>query len=372
METIRSNVLVIGGGPSGSTAARQLALGGKKVVLLEKNLKFDKPCGGGIFIRAFDEFDLPKSLIVKEIKTIELVSPLNDILSVNISEYPLGIVHRQKFDSVLRDLAQQAGATLIHAKAQEITVGVNSIIVQAKSNDGSLLRIEADYLIAADGVNSLSRRKLLGEVPNRVLSYYIDLPKKQLDVCQFWFGEDISPGYYAWAFPHHNGINMGIIGNINKDRIHQFYDRLGTGISLPSSQLKTKGYYIPHWKPMTLYHDRVFYVGDSASLVLPFTYEGIYYAMKSGYLSAQAILSGDPKIYEKSWNALFLKKFRFLRLLQSIFLRNDWFTLQMVRLYNHKEFQKAVIGYWSGSREPSGFFVTLWKVIKALVFYREG
>jgi len=133
---------------------------------------------------------------------------------------------------------------------------------------------------------------------------------------------------------------------------------------------KPKGYFIPHWKKMTLYKDRVLYVGDSASLVLPFTYEGIYYALKSGKLAADSLLENDPLLYEKSWNNLYLKKFKFLRLLQSIFLRNDWFATQMSRLYTHEKFQRAVLGYWSGSREPAGFFQTIFKAIKALFFYR--
>jgi geranylgeranyl reductase len=46
-----------------------------------------------------------------------------------------------------------------------------------------------------------------------------------------------------------------------------------------------------------LYEKRIFYVGDSASLVMPFTYEGIYYALKSGHLAAEAILKKDTQWY---------------------------------------------------------------------------
>ncbi len=369
MGDIKCTVIVIGGGPSGANATRALALDGVDVVLIEKDFSFDKPCGGGLFLRAFDEFELPKSLIKKRVDTIEIVSPDLEKVSVNISEFPLGVVHRQEFDHTLRTLAEEAGANVIEAKMDAITTDADSVTVVARRPDGSPIRIEAKYAIVADGVNSPSRRRLLGEVPSRVLTYYADLHNQESESCQFWFGDDISPGYYAWIFPHHEGVNVGLVAD-NKRRMRQFYNRFFEKAGIEEAPPKPKGYFIPHWKPMTLYRDRVFYVGDSASLVLPFTYEGIYYALKSGKLAAEAIIRNDPYSYEKSWNDLYLKKFRFLRLLQSIFLKNDWWTARMVRLYHHPNFQRAVIEYWSGTRKPSGIFSTIFKVIKGITLYK--
>ena len=369
MKKLSTEILIIGGGPSGANAAKYLAEGGRDVVLVEKDFAFEKPCGGGLFLRAFDEFDLPKSLIKKEVNTIEIVSPNLEKVSVDIHDFPLGVVHRQAFDAALRRRAQDAGATLIEARMHTVASKPDGLIAQVRQSDGSELEIHADYLIAADGVNSPTRRRLLGETPSRVLTYYADLEDQETDACQFWFGDDISPGYYAWIFPHHHGINVGLVAD-DKHRMKQFYQRFFQKASIPNAIPKPKGYFIPHWKEMTLYRDRVLYVGDSASLVLPFTYEGIYYALKSGKLAAEALLKNDPQLYEKSWNNLYLKKFKFLRLLQSIFLRNDWFATQMSRFYTHEKFQRAVLGYWSGAREPAGFFPTIFKAIKALLFYR--
>ncbi len=369
METLHTKTIIIGGGPSGANAARSLAESGEDVILIEKDFSFEKPCGGGLFLRAFDEFDIPKSLIKKRVNTINIISPNVEKVSVDISDHPLGVVHRQAFDSALRDLAQAAGAQVIEAKMNTITPTPDGVEVHAHRSDGSALRIEAEYAIAADGVNSSVRRRLLDEVPSRVLTYYADLHDEETASCQFWFGDDISPGYYAWIFPHHEGVNVGLVAD-DKHRMRQFYDRFFDKASINESPPKPKGYFIPHWKPMTLYRDHVFYVGDSASLVLPFTYEGIYYALKSGKLAAEAIIKNDPDLYEKSWNNLYLKKFKFLRILQSIFLRNDWWATQMSRLYRHQKFQRAVIGYWSGTKEPYGLFLTLYKAIKALIVYR--
>ncbi len=369
METLHTKTVIIGGGPSGANAARSLAESGEDVILIEKDFSFEKPCGGGLFIRAFDEFNIPKSLIKKRVDTIDIVSPTLEKVSVDISDFPLGVVYRQEFDHTLRQLAEASGAKVIEAKMDTITTQAESIIVEAHRPDGQTIRVLAEYAIVADGVNSPSRRRLLGEVPSRVLTYYADLHDEETASCQFWFGDDISPGYYAWIFPHHEGVNVGLVAD-DKHRMRQFYDRFFDKAGIEESAPKPKGYFIPHWKPMTLYRDRVFYVGDSASLVLPFTYEGIYYALKSGKLAAEAIIKNDQKLYEKSWNDLYLKKFKFLRILQSIFLRNDWWATQMSRFYQHPKFQRAVIGYWSEARDPAGFFATIFKVLKGLIFYR--
>ncbi len=365
IEKIKCDVIIVGGGPAGATAARELAKRGIDIILLEKNLSFKKPCGGGIMLSAYDEFDLPKELIEKRVNQIDVVSPSLNRVSVDISDTPLTVVDRVKFDAKLRELAAQSGARVIEAKAHDINTA-NGVRVVAKSKSKQY-DIEARYLIAADGVNSSTRKKLLGEAPSRVLTHYIDIADADTNACQFWFGDDISPGYYSWIFPHHQGVNIGLVSDTGKMQEHM--SRL-----LEKSQLQTttkaKGYYIPHWGKEVFFEKSTFFIGDSASMVLPFTYEGIYYAMQSGTLAAQAIADDDPESYERAWRAKNEKRFRFMRLLQKIFLSSDFMSEKMVKLYEKPSFQKSVIGYWIGSREPKGLWGTLWKVIK-LIFRRR-
>jgi len=366
MEQKQYKVAVVGGGPSGAIAARRLAEEGIDVALIEKNLQFDKPCGGGIFVQAFDEFDIPKELIVKYVDTIDIVSPHHPKASVDIGSYGLGIVHRQEFDARLRDMAVGAGARLIDAKVVHIEREGRVWKLSLNSNKEMILK--ADYVVAADGVNSLIRKRLLGETPSRVLTYYADIENRNIDSCQFWFGDQIAPKHYAWVFPHYRGIHIGVISK-DKHKTPQYYNQLLADIGLADQATDHKGYFIPYWQEQTMYQDGVFYVGDSASLVLPFTYEGIYYAMRSGRMAAEAIIADDPAQYERRWREQFGQKFRFMRILQTIFLYNDWFVAKMVSLYRIPRFQRSVMRYWSGESRPEGLAGTIIKVVKALFFY---
>lgn len=366
MKSIRCKVLVVGGGPAGATAARDLGRKGIDTVLLEKHLTFEKPCGGGLMLSAFDEFEIPLSVIKKRVEQITLVSPKLQKVTVDIASRPLTIVHRCEFDATLRALAVKSGVRLVEAKAYDIDTE-NMPTVWAKHGE-KRYKIEADHIIAADGVNSTLRKKLLQETPSRILTYYADIPGKESESCQFWFGEKIAPKEYAWIFPHHDGVNIGLAAN-NEKNIKSYFKNF-TDIHGIGRVEKPKGYYIPKWGREVYYEKKVFFTGDSASMVLPFTYEGIYYAMKTGQLAAEAIVRKDPSSYQRQWENLYSKRFRFFRLMQSIFLSGDYGSELMVKLYRNPTFQRSVLDYWTGRREPLGFFRTIGKCFVVCLYRR--
>lgn len=362
MKILKCEVIIVGGGPAGATAARDLSRLGINTILLEKNSDFEKPCGGGLMLSSYEEFDIPHTIIKQQINKIKILSPSLNEVTIDITKHPLTIVHRHEFDATLRNLAVQNGVQLIEAKAYDIQVKENATIWAKNATNN--YQIQANYIIAADGVNSMIRKKLLNEVPNRVLTYYIDIKNQESESCQFWFGDNISPKYYSWIFPHHNGINIGLISD-NKKEISSYFENFRTKINLQGSE-KPKGYYIPTWKKQIYYKDNVFFVGDSASMVLPFTYEGIYYAMKSARLAVEAIVKNDPTLYQKKWNKLYGRKFRFLKILQTLFLHSDYFSEILVKLYQKPQFQESVISYWIGSKQPLSPIGTILKFIKII------
>ena len=362
MKKLKCEVLIVGGGVAGATAARELNKLRIDNILIEKDLSFKKPCGGGLVKIAFDEFDIPKSLIKKEVKSIEIISSSGLKANVDISKYPLAIVNRQEFDAKLRELAKDSGTKIINAKAYDIEIK-EKIRLFAKSSKESLL-IECKYLIAADGINSLVRKKALKETPSRILTYYADINENSANSCKFYFGKNLAPNCYGWLFPHFKGVNIGICSS-NEKEIDLYFKNFAKSLGF-SNNIKAKGYYLANWKSELYFKDNIFYIGDSASLVLPFTYEGIYYAMKSAKLASLAIAKNNPSFYKESWHKLYYKKFRFLQISQKIFLQNDYIINKMVKLFNNKRFANSAVEYWIGNKKALSKLETIKKAYSLL------
>ena len=361
-EGLNPHVVVVGGGPSGAIAASTLAKRGISVILIEKNFSYEKPCGGGLFRSAFKEFGISDELCLREVDAITMVSPARKRVEVELIGEKIGIVHRREFDASLRKMAADDGAKLIEGRCVSIKEKEGSVAVGVKTANG-MLSVKARYCIAADGVNSTVRKKLTATSAAKVLTLYKNLAGGSAESCEFWLGSDVAPGYYAWNFPHSTGSSIGTV-EPNK-KMHRYFKKFsknfGEGIS-------PKGFYIPRYKGDLFYAKQTFFVGDAAGLVMPFTYEGIYYAMKSGRLAAEAIIKDAPSYYEAEWKRLYRKRFRFMNLLQLIFMRYDRMGEFLVKVLKNPSVAQSALRYWRGESEPLSSWRTIIKVLK--LFYR--
>lgn len=104
------DVVVVGGGPSGATAAEELARSGHKVALLDRDGRI-KPCGGAVPPRLISDFNIPDAQVVARINTARMISPSQRQVDIPIENGYVGMVDREHFDAFLRDRAAQAGAT---------------------------------------------------------------------------------------------------------------------------------------------------------------------------------------------------------------------------------------------------------------------
>jgi len=365
----RTKVLVVGGGPAGSTAARFLARNGVDTLLVERNFSFVKPCGGGIPSFLLQEMDLPEHPVKKYIDTIKVVSPRGDILHIPLKGGSIAIVERGEFDQVLRKEAEKSGTRLLQGEFRCFTDMSKTVTAEiATSPEISFLgpssprtiHVEADYVIAADGVNSRVRSALGIKSPPSFLTLSEKIGNKDTDVCEFWFGSSHAPRCYSWVFPHREGVSVGT-GTLEHARItalwKKFVERTGLHVRGPQ-----RGYRIPLWQG-DLYHlGKVLFVGDAAGQVMPSTYEGIYYAMKAGELAGTAIAREKIEDYKKLWEKGFGKRFSVMKKLWAYFMASDRRLEKMVQLHMKPEVQEASMNLWLRKDPEKGSLLTYIKI----------
>jgi geranylgeranyl reductase len=112
------------------------------------------------------------------------------------------------------------------------------------------------------------------------------------------------------------------------------------------SEGKKRVYRIPLWEGSLYAKDRILFAGDSAGQVMPLSYEGIYYAMKSGEFAARAILEGKPENYRKMWKERFQRRFVLMEKLRDYFLRDDASAEKLIALHRKPEIRQASMKLW--------------------------
>lgn len=298
MSTQHHAVVVIGGGPAGSAAARTLASRGVDVCLIDKAV-FPRPklCGGLLTLRSRKLFahifgDAAWARAFEyESQGISLFHRDRQLTEVD-GHSALYFTCRRRFDDYLLDLARQAGSTL------HLGDGVASIDLQQKvCRLQSGRDISYDHLIGADGVNSLVARSLFGASYDRskiAFALEMDVDRALLDRelvrPEIYFG--VVKWGYGWVFPKRDTVTIGV-GGIQARNPHMkrdfeaFLTRQFGG--LPPG--KIKGHHIPFgdYKPRPGTDD-VLLAGDAAGLVEPITGEGIAFAMQSGHFAGLAVL----------------------------------------------------------------------------------
>ncbi len=290
------DVIVVGLGPGGSTAALELSKAGLSVLALDQ-AKFPryKPCGGCLSIRIDRILDPDfHKLIEREIfgATIKF----SDGKTIHIrSEEPVAyMIMRDRFDQFLLQKVKNAGVWVREGERATAIIE-NEEVVKVKTPAGTY---KGRYLIGADGVNSIVGRSL-GFYQKRLKAVLVEgeINIKEIglhgldDEAMIEFGS-ISYGY-GWIFPKADHLSIGVGGigpgaKGTKMAYQKFMDRYDVFDEGPSG--KQYGYSLPvSFKKRRLTSKRTILIGDAAGLVDPFLGEGIYYAVRSGQLAAQQI-----------------------------------------------------------------------------------
>jgi menaquinone-9 beta-reductase len=308
------DVLVVGAGPAGSTAALVLARGGARVALVDKaGFPRDKACGDlvgprGVQLLADLGVELPGSVRVGDMVVVGPTGRRVRLPCAPGLTYPgYGLaVRRLALDAALRDAAVAAGAVPITARAGAPVHGRDGLVGFALS-DGHEVR--AGAIIGADGATSMvaeaaglvdRRRAMWGFAVRTYLGEAVPLP-----VIAFWEPRRWSalPGY-GWVFPgpdgqSNAGIGVGTLGDRTKGReaarlLPAFLHHL-EGLGLVRHAGGTSGA-LGGWLKMGIVGTRpaaggTLLVGDAAGLVNPLQGEGIAQALRSGWAAATAVLA---------------------------------------------------------------------------------
>jgi len=293
------DVVVVGGGPSGATAATDLAGKGRTVCLLDRAGRI-KPCGGAIPPKAIEEFDIPDSLLVAKIRSARMVSPTQAAVDMPIDGGFVGMVNRETFDEFLRQRARRSGADLRVGTFDRLTRDPDGVAVVHYRTGEAEHRVRARTVIGADGARSaVAEQCIAGADKIRYVAAYheiIRVPKTASDQyvanrCDVYYQGHLSPDFYAWIFPHGDTASVGV-GSAQKGfSLRSATTELRKLANLGEVEtLRREGAPIP-MKPLPRWDNGrdVVVAGDAAGVVAPASGEGIYYAMAGGRFAADAV-----------------------------------------------------------------------------------
>ncbi len=337
---MKYDVFIVGGGPSGATAADDLARAGKTVALLDRAGRI-KPCGGAIPPRAIADFDIPMSQIVAQITTARMISPTGRAVDIPIENGYVGMVDREDFDEFLRVRAAEAGAERLTGAFLRIERDAEGThVVWRDKATGEERRSATTLVIGADGARSnVARAEVPGgdKIPY-VIAYHeiIKAPPANdfydPDRCDVIYDGRISSDFYGWVVPHGKHASVGMGTEINGADLKKATADLRAMSGLSDCEtIRREGAPIP-LRPMDRWDNGrdVVLAGDAAGVVAPSSGEGIYYAMVGGRVAATAaqaaLASGKAKDLGLA-RKLFMREhktvFRVLRQMQDAYYKAD-------------------------------------------------
>ncbi len=294
------DAVVVGGGPSGATAAADLARLGRRVLLLDRAGRI-KPCGGAIPPRLVRDFAIPDHLLVARARGARIVSPAEKVADMPIDGGYVGMVDRDAFDEWLRARAQDAGAERRTGTYQRMSHDPDGVAVvhYIPKDSTEEQRVRTRVVVGADGARSKVAKQTVSGAERMpyVFAYHEIVRAPTGDAafdgsrCDVYYQGKLSPDFYAWIFPHGDTMSIGT-GSARKGfglrpaiaalRQTAGLDKLET--------LRHEGAPIP-MKPLRRWDNGrdVVLAGDAAGVVAPASGEGIYYAMLGGRLAADAV-----------------------------------------------------------------------------------
>ncbi len=320
------DVVIVGAGPAGATAARYAAKSGLKVALLDKEPSGrigDKVCGNALGTGVFAQLGLnpPKSAHYGVVNGIEIISPDRQVTYRLEEEGTSGIMlDRLGFGQYLLQLSIDGGAELHDDFAVTSGIVENGAVAGVKGktmSDGRTSEFRAKVTIDASGAGAILRRGLGGLVDNELaddetMVCYRRIVKSDAQYPMFsriYLNQVLCPGGYFWLFPMGEGlINMGVgvaRNTLDPREAYQSFARTIPGIE-DSKVIHEGGAIVPTRRPMIpSVWNAILFIGDAGFTVDPITGGGIGASMISGKIAAEAVVASseaDGSSIESLWD----------------------------------------------------------------------
>jgi flavin-dependent dehydrogenase len=351
-------ISIVGGGPAGALCGERLANAGFHVTIFDERLAWEKPCGGGLTHKAIEAYPflLEANQPKKIVRTAELISSRGHRARFEMS-HPIVIYARKVLNGLLLDRAQAAGCKTVCSRV----TGVDTSGEKVRFISGGEQQL-SDFVVLAGGARNslLPETTALGASDLEItLGYFV--PTEE-DIIKVKFLKQFEG--YLWSFPRADHLSVGICGKMGQSSSQQLRRHLEDFVSEEKIPLKDAKFYshvLPSPQAQTIRRRRIVgrnwaMAGDAAACVDPVTGEGLYYALRSGDLLAQALIENQPEAYPERLRGAFSEDLEFAATLaRKLFLGTflgSAITTRMVQILNYSPaFRDLIRDVFSGSQD---------------------
>lgn len=345
------DIAVIGAGPSGNFAARELSSYGFKVVVFEEHLEIGLPlhCTGIVSEEVFGKFNIPRQSVLRGLKNFTVYSPVGEkfVFPEYISAL---VVDRSLFDKTIAEQAEDNGTKFyLNSKVASVKQNDDNVEIEVKS-DGNVNLFHSKIAILATGaVSNLPKKSGMGLPRVFYQSIQQDAIFNNLDGAELYVGHHIAPGSFAYIVTT-NG-NFGKIGLISSIESKEYFDeflkieRLKQKINLLVGKPKLRR--IPMGISDKTTNQRIVSVGDSAGQAKTLTGGGVFYGLtcadilckiiKGSYKKDNFVISDIAK-YDKIWKEEIVSEIMTGLLVRNFFEQVDNIYLdRLIKLANKQK-----------------------------------
>jgi len=360
-------ITIVGGGPAGALCGERLAGAGFHVTIFDERLAWEKPCGGGLTHKAIEAYPflLDAPYPKKIVRQAELISSRGHRARFEMS-HPIVIYARKVLNGLLLDRAVAAGCAVVPSRVTSVNIEGARVRLAASGEER-----EADFVVLAAG----ARNQLLPETTalgtrdlEMTLGYFV--PTEE-DIIKVKFLKQFEG--YLWSFPRADHLSVGICAKIGQNSSQQLRRHLDDFVQqekIPMDGAQLYSHVLPSPEAQTLRRRRILgknwaMAGDAAACVDPITGEGLFYALRSGELLAEALIEGQPQAYPERLRSAFSADLEFAaniarKVFRGTFL-GDAITTRMVQLLHYSPaFRDLIRDVFSGSQDYRSLKQRLW------------